>query len=211
VGNNPKTEVRRIHLKISVILGHPYKKSFNHAIAETVVSTLRDNNHEVYFHDLYAEGFNPVMPVEELSADQSTDLQVIRHSREIKEADGIIVIHPNWWGQPPAMLKGWIDRVLRQEVAYTFAPGDNGGGLPIGLLKAKAGLVLNTSNTPEEREISVLGDPLEKIWRSCIFSFCGVPVFDRKMFRVVADSTEDDRRKWLLEVEELVHRYFPPR
>jgi putative NADPH-quinone reductase len=210
VASNSKTEVRRIHLKVTVILGHPYDKSFNHAIAETVVSTLRDNNHEVYFHDLYQEGFNPVMPVEELSSNQSSDPQVIRHSAEIKEADGIVIIHPNWWGQPPAILKGWVDRVLRQEVAYTFDPGDKGGGLPIGLLKAKAGLVLNTSNTPEEREVSVFGDPLEKIWKSCIFSFCGVQGFDRIMFSVVADSTEEDRRKWLFQVVDRVNRYFPP-
>ena len=40
------------------------------------------------------------------------------HQREIREADGIIVIHPNWWGQPPAIMKGWVDRVLRVGVAY---------------------------------------------------------------------------------------------
>jgi NAD(P)H dehydrogenase (quinone) len=196
-------------MKVSIILGHPYEQSFNHAIAKTVSDTLLGNRHDVYFHDLYAEGFNPVMSKEELSTDQSTDPLLIRHAREIREVDGIVVIHPNWWGQPPAILKGWVDRVLRQEVAYTFEPGDRGGGLPIGLLRAKAGLILNTSNTPEEREISVFGDPLEKIWRSCIFAFCGVQTFDRIMFRVVADSTDDDRRKWLLQVEELVHRYFP--
>jgi putative NADPH-quinone reductase len=201
--------MEEIHLKISVILGHPYEKSFNHAIAKTVVDTLLENNHEVYFHDLYAEGFDPVMPKEDLSADRSTDPLVIRHSREISEADGIIVIHPNWWGQPPAILKGWVDRVFRQEVAYTFEPGDNGGGLPIGLLRAKAGLILNTSNTPEEREISIFGDPLEKIWRSCVFAFCGVQIFDRVMFSVVAESTDDERRKWLLQVVELVNQYFP--
>ena len=40
-----------------------------------------------------------------------------------------------------AILKGWVDRVLRENVAYTFPAGDNGGGLPIGLSKAKVGLV----------------------------------------------------------------------
>lgn len=62
-------------------------------------------------------------------------------------------------------MKGWVDRVLREEVAYIFPKEDNGGGLPIGLLKAKAALVFNTSNTPEEREQSVFGDPLQRIWK----------------------------------------------
>jgi len=51
-------------------------------------------------------------------------------------------------GRAAAILKGWIDRVLRQRVACDFAPGDSGGGLPIGLLKAEAAVVFNTCNTP---------------------------------------------------------------
>ena len=63
---------------------------------------------------------------------QPADDLTALHQREIKEADGIVVVHPNWWGQPPAILKGWVDRVLREGVAYGFAEGDSGGGLPIG-------------------------------------------------------------------------------
>lgn len=106
-------------------------------------------------------------------------------------------------------MKGWIDRVLREEVAYTFPKGDNGGGVPIGLLKAKAALVFNTSNTPGERERDIFGDPLEHIWKDCVFGFCGVHVFERKMFRIIADSTPELRRKWLEEVKETVAEYFP--
>ena len=58
-----------------------------------------------------------------------------QHCDEIAEADGIVVVHPNWWGQPPAMLKGWIDRVLRVGVAYrdlglVFCAGRAGLGWP---------------------------------------------------------------------------------
>lgn len=196
-------------MKISVILGHPYENSYNAAIAQTVVETLKENGHSVLFHDLYQEKFNPVIPKAELASDQSEDPLVLRHQQEIREADGIIIIHPNWWGQPPAILKGWIDRILREEIAYTFPEGDNGGGLPIGLLKARTGLVFNTSNTPKKREEEVFGDPLERLWKDCIFDFCGVKVFDRSMFRVVADSSENDRKEWLLKVSEMVNRYFP--
>lgn len=196
-------------MKISVILGHPYENSYNAAIAQTVVETLKENGHSVLFHDLYQEKFNPVIPKAELASDQSEDPLVLRHQQEIREADGIIIIHPNWWGQPPAILKGWIDRILREEIAYTFPEGDNGGGLPIGLLKARTGLVFNTSNTPKKREEEVFGDPLERLWKDCIFDFCGVKVFDRIMFRVIADSSENDRKEWLLKVSEMVNRYFP--
>ena len=196
-------------MKISVILGHPYEKSFNHAISETVVVTLKNHGHTVMFHDLCQENFDPILSDKELISDFSKDGLVRHHQEEIKEADGIIIIHPNWWGQPPAILKGWVDRVLRENISYTFLDGDHGGGLPIGLLKAKTGLVFNTSNTPEERENTVFGDPLQRIWKDCIFNFCGIPVFDRLMFRIIADSTSSERKMWLEEVKEMVKKYFP--
>lgn len=196
-------------MKVSVILGHPYGGSFNAAIARIVTETLESNGHTVMFHDLYNENFNPSIPPKELVCDVSDDELVALHQREIREADGIIIVHPNWWGQPPAILKGWVDRVLRENVAYTFPVGDNGGGLPIGLLKAKAAIVFNTSNTPEKRENEVFGDPLRRIWKDCIFDFCGVTVFDRRMFRVIADSSAEQRAVWLEEVKSMINYYFP--
>jgi hypothetical protein len=82
--------------------------------------------------------------------------------------------------------------------------------VPIGLLKAQAALVFNTSNTPPAREQAVFGDPLEALWKNCIFDLCGVPVFHRRMFCVVVTSTLEERRGWLDEVSATVKHYFPP-
>ncbi|WP_406657492.1 NAD(P)H-dependent oxidoreductase [Methanolobus sp. ZRKC2] len=196
-------------MKISVILGHPYEKSFNHAIAATVVDVLKSAGHEVLFHDLYVEDFDPVIRGEELVADRSEDVLVRTHCAQIREVDGIVVIHPNWWGQPPAVLKGWVDRVLRENVAYRFPEDDDGSGLPIGMLKAKKALVFNTSNTPEERENTVFGDPLERIWKDCVFDFCGVSGFHRRMFRTITGSSLERRQVWLAEVRDMVCEHFP--
>ncbi|MDW7732566.1 MAG: NAD(P)H-dependent oxidoreductase [Methanolobus sp.] len=196
-------------MKVSVILGHPYDKSFNHAIAATAVDALNENGHEVRFHDLCVERFDPILRGEELVTDRSEDALVRTHIAEIREADGIIIVHPNWWGQPPAILKGWVDRVLREHVAYRFADDDDGSGLPIGLLKAGTALVFNTSNTPEERENAVFGDPLERIWKDCIFDFCGVSNFHRRMFRTIAGSILEQRQAWLSEVRDMVCEHFP--
>ncbi len=195
-------------MKISVILAHPYKKSFNYAIYETVLRNLQINGIEVMAHDLYFEKFNPLLKGKELLNGETSDSLVIQHRKEIKKADGIIIIHPNWWGQPPAILKGWIDRVLRSGVAYEFEEGNDGSGIPKGLLKAKTALIFNTSNTHEEREINVFEDPLERIWRYCVFDFCGIKNFHRKMFRVVASSTLEERKKWLKEVKMIVDDHF---
>ena len=196
-------------MKVSVILAHPGPGSFNHAIAATVVKTLAENGHTIAFHDLYAEHFDPVLPYAEIPRDAPLDPVIARQCSEIATADGIVIVHPDWWGQPPAILKGWIDRVIRPGIAYRFREGDNGEGIPEGLLAAKAALVFNTANTPAERERAVFGDPLERLWKDCIFSFCGVPVVHRRMFAVVVTSTAEERAGWLAEAAALTRQYFP--
>ncbi len=198
-------------MKVLVILGHPTAGSFNHAIAETVAAKLRENSHEVIYHDLHAEKFDPILLGKEIPKDAELDPIIKKHCKEISEADGIIVIHPNWWGQPPAILKGYIDRVIRAGVAYEFIDGDDGEGVPVGLLKAKTAIVFNTSNTSGKREIEVFGDPLELIWKNCIFDLCGVDNFYRKMYRVIVTSIKKEREKWLEDVKETVDKYFPPK
>ena len=78
---------------------------------------------------------------------------------------------------PPAVLTGWVDRVMRPGTAYEFLEDDNGEGVPSGLLKANKAVVFNTSNTAAKREDTVFGDPLERIWKDCIFGLCGVRDF----------------------------------
>ena len=196
-------------MKVSVILAHPDKDSFNYAIAEKVAEILRSNNHDVTFHDLYREEFPPLLPACEISRDVPLPQIIKNHCLEIASADGIIIIHPNWWGQPPAVLKGWIDRVIRPGVAYEFLEGDSGEGVPKGLLKAKAALVFSTSNTPEDREKAAFGDPLETLWKNCIFELCGVNNFYRKNISVIVTSTPQQRQEWLEEAGEIIGKYFP--
>ena len=195
-------------MNISLILAHPHPGSFNHAIAETVRNRLENRGRRVHFHDLYAERFEPVIPHPEISRDAALPPAVAAHCAEMAAADGIVIVHPNWWGQPPAILKGWIDRVIRPGVAYEFLEGDSGEGVPRGLLKARAAIVFNISNTEAGRERKVFGDPLETLWRNCIFGLCGVSNFHRRMFGVVVTSTPEERRQWLAEAGRLAVEIF---
>ena len=195
-------------MNILVLLAHPDKESFNHAIAETCRVKLTSNAHSVIFHDLYRENFDPIIGSAEISKIAAIDKTIQQHCDDVMNCDGIIIVHPNWWGQPPAILKGWIDRILRPGIAYEFEEGDNGEGIPIGLLKAKTWIVFNTSNTSAERENDLFKDPLEAIWKNCIFDFCGVKQFDRRMFRIIVTSDLQQRQLWLSEVEDMMDKYF---
>jgi putative NADPH-quinone reductase len=190
-------------MKVLVIIGHQRQGSFCHAIARTAVEQLQFSGHQVVYHDLYAEQFDPVLRHEEIGGEAGLDPVVRRHVDEVLAADGYIVVHPNWWGQPPAILKGWIDRVLRQGSVYEFTPQ----GVK-GLLRGKSALVFTTSNTPREDELRLFGDPLENLWKACIFNFCGVEDFLRRNFESIVFSTPQQRKDWLDEVRQLVKVRF---
>jgi NAD(P)H dehydrogenase (quinone) len=196
-------------MRVSVILAHPSEKSFNHAIAVAACDALKANGHQVVFHDLYAERFDPVLPAAERARKAVLPPLVQLHCDEICRAEGLVLVHPNWWGEPPAILKGWVDRVLRPGVAYDFPPGPEGAaGLPVELLTARAALVLNTSDTPVEREERDLKDPLQTIWKNTL-AFCGIKNYHRIMYRVIVTSTPQQRAAWLADVRALVARVFP--
>ena len=195
-------------MNISLILAHPNPKSFNHAIAAVARDTLIQRGWNVYFHDLYAEQFPPLLPYEEFDKAADVPPEIQRYCDELAASDGIVIAHPNWWGQPPAILKGWIDRVIRPGVAYRFLDGDSGEGVPEGLLRAETALILNTSNTAFKREMAVFGDPLDALWKRCIFEFCGVKHVHRRMFQIIVTSSTEQRKAWLEDVQQLVSQSF---
>lgn len=194
-------------MKVLVVIGHqsPGQTSFCHAIARTVVETLRSVGHEAVFHDLYAERFDPVLTQEELDADAPEDMALRRHLDELVGADGYVIVHPNWWGQPPAILKGWIDRVIRNGQVYRFGAD----GSVTSTIAGRTALVLTTSNTPRDVELECYGDPLENLWKNCIFGLVGVTNFARRNFESIIMSTPAQRENWLAETKELVEKQFP--
>jgi NAD(P)H dehydrogenase (quinone) len=175
-----------------VILAHPKPGSLNHALADVVRTTLLEAGVHVSLHDLYAEAFDPVMTAQEIEARVSSDPLVERHCEELRKADLVAVIHPNWWGQPPAILKGWVDRVVRQGLAYRFTAQG-----PEGLLHVRGALILNTANTPLETERALFGDPLANLWDACTFRFIGVAKVVRRLYEPVIVSSEPQRKAWL--------------
>ncbi|WP_163713772.1 NAD(P)H-dependent oxidoreductase [Mangrovibacterium lignilyticum] len=192
-------------MNVLIILGHPDTKSFNHAVAQTCISQLEANVHSVFFHDLHAENFNPVSHVNSKNSEIKLDPQIQLHCDDLINSDGIIIIHPIWWGQPPAIIKGWLDRVLLPGIAYKFITNEVEKHIPKGLLKAHNAIVLNTSNSPYHKKDS----PQESIWKNNIFNFCGVKEIEYRNFCLVKESDDARRNQWLKKIEDLINTTFP--
>lgn len=202
-------------MRIFSLVAHPRADSFCQAISRTAREALAALGHEIVHHDLYAEKFDPCLTAEEAytvgdslerALSRATDGVLRHHRAEIAATDGLLVVHPNWWGKPPAILAGWLDRVLVPGVAYRLETAD---GLPQGLLSIRRAVIFNTSDTPPDREERDLGDPLELMWGRCVLPFCGVSSYRRQVFRPVVGSSAAQRAHWLADARALCAEAFP--
>ncbi len=157
-------------MRILEVLCNPRQASFNRALAFRSRSCLAEAGHEVLFHDLYEEDFDPILDSAELTRGYSLDPLVQRHCAELEAADGLLIFHPLWWGGPPAMLKGWMDRVLRQGVAYDLDGGDFSEKDWAPLLGGKKALVLVTSDDGGLESASAI----EALWAGTVLGKCGM-------------------------------------
>lgn len=126
-----------------VILGHPAARSFNRVVAETYCDTVRESGQEAELRDLYAIGFDPLLKDDErpgqpgfrLSPDVAAEIEPLR------SADVVTLIYPIWFGMPPAIIKGYVDRVL----GAGLAPQAMREGGPGSLLHGKHFRIITSS------------------------------------------------------------------
>lgn len=111
-------------MNVVVVLAHPNKDSFNHAVARRALATLQRAGHDAQLLDLYALGFTAAMSPDERAAyhgDQPVlDPMVSQHVALLRKVDALVFVYPTWWSSLPAILKGWLERVMVPGVAFTF-------------------------------------------------------------------------------------------
>ena len=109
-------------MRLLLVYSHPNPVSYGAALREAARSALIEAGHELREIDLYAEGFNPTLSPQELSsymADTERNIEPLRaHVDALRWAEGWLVIYPTWTYGPPAMLKGWLDRVWLPGVSF---------------------------------------------------------------------------------------------
>ena len=107
-------------MKHLIIFAHPNQQSFNRALVERIVQASHEMNVETIVRDLYTLNFNPILSWDELGACQAgiVPAEVKFEQNLIKDADLITLVYPLWWMGFPAILKGYLDRVLSYGFAY---------------------------------------------------------------------------------------------
>ena len=182
-----------------VILCHPFDNSFCHAIAAELQSVLEARGVSVIRHDLYAEGPDPVLTGAEIARRLSLDEQIQRYSSEVQKAGLVAFVHPDWWSGPPALLKGFIERVFRPGVAYDWVGPEFEEKHHAPLLTGTAALVFVTTDRADS-------DPpraIDAFW-SDVCEYSGMKRAGGRIYHDVRRSTHRARRRWLSELGPLI-------
>lgn len=164
-------------MHVLVVYAHPEPGSFTGALKDRAVEALTRAGHVVEVSDLYAEGFNPVagrhdftsaanperfhyQTEQEFAALSGTFAEdVSREQQRLEAADLLVLQFPLWWGGPPAILKGWCERVL----AYGFAYVD-GRRFDTGLFKGRHAIFsVTTGGTPERFSAEGVYGEIERV------------------------------------------------
>ena len=155
--------------------------------------------------DLCAEGFDPLMPGSEFAKNAVLPPEIERHCQEVENADALVVVHPNWWSAPPAILRGWVDRVLRPGRAYEFVPDGQGGAKPVGFLKARVGGGVQYGEHAAGKGGGVVwGSAGSALAQSGLWSLRRARGSIRRNFSPVITSTPEQRKNWLEEVRRIM-------
>ncbi|MBS7022266.1 MAG: NAD(P)H-dependent oxidoreductase [Haemophilus parainfluenzae] len=164
-----------------IIFAHPNShKSFGRAIVDRIVKASQQLGVETHLRDLYTMEFNPIISFEELqSANKGIIPAEIQQEHEfIRQADLITMVYPLWWMGFPAMLKGYLDRVLSHGFAYKTENGESKG-----LLQGKVMQQFITigSSVAKYQEYGV-----DKSLNHCLinglFNYCGIENVDYTLF-----------------------------
>lgn len=193
-------------MKLLAIIAHPDPASFNHAILNRVREEALKLGHEFRVKDLCLEGFNPVMSRDELREINAGGIpETVRGEQEaVLWADQLIFIYPVWWHDKPAVLRGWIDRVLLQGFAYDLKAVP-----PKGLLKHRQAFVFMTTGAPEA-VCRIMGTKAKMIWaiKDAVLATCGIHQVRTRIFYAVPGADEGKRKKMLEEAAGYLARYL---
>ena len=199
-------------MKVLLVHAHPREDSLAAAARDRAVSTLRSHGHLVDVIDLYAEGFDAVLSEDEAASWQTPfgspgaphDPVIAAHADRLRWADALVFVYPTWWSGPPAMLKGWLDRLFRPGVAFELPPGAD---RIRGLLRNVRRIVVVTSHGSSKWVNVLEGEGGKRVFSRSIRVVCHPRCRVRWVATYDVDrSRPEDRTRWLDRVEEAMGR-----
>lgn len=194
-------------LKALIVFAHPNENSFNGAVLNAAKNALASEKAEVKIKDLYRMQWNPLLSTGDLQQIYNGQVppDIAAEQNEVRWADMLLFIYPIWWYEQPAILKGWIDRVMIHGFAYRITEN----GMMEGLLKGKKAMVITTSGADKENmDKNGITAAINTCMINGTLGFSGFEKVQHKNLYAVPAVSDGQRQEMLRDVEETVRNYL---
>lgn len=188
---------------ILIVYCHPFSGSFNHAELQTIRENLTSKRQPFKVIDLYADNFSPVYSNQELRlyhAGGTVDPLVKRYLVWLKQADTVIFITPIWWNSIPGMLKGFIDKVMKEGPGLTHTVHKT--GVKGELTNIKHCYVLTSSSSPTAYIKYLNGNAIKRIFIKQTLRQLGFKHCDWQNFGLITSSSASRRTRYLAKLRQ---------
>lgn len=179
-----------------IVYSHPYEQSFCHAMLDALRERYDREGTSYEVIDLYADGFDPALSRDELAvynAGTALDPLVTRYQELISGCNRLVFIFPVWWNDVPAMLKGWLDKVLLAGFSWEAT----GAGLKGTLTYIESAEVYTASSNPTEFIREHTGDAIQRMFIDGTLWQLGIERGTWENFGGMDTSTPEERAEFL--------------
>ena len=186
-----------------IVVAHPSTDSYCHALAARAEAGLSAAGHEVIVLDLYAMGFRVAMTAAERAAYHGDspilDPVVAEHAALVQRAEAVVFVYPTWWSGLPAILKGWLERVMVPGVGFVLDERTNKVRPGLGQMRRLVGI--STYGSPRSY-VRLINDNGRRIITRALRMSCGLRVRTTWLGLYAIDtSTPAQREEFLARVE----------
>ncbi|MFC0676698.1 NAD(P)H-dependent oxidoreductase [Lysobacter korlensis] len=185
-------------MNVLVILGHPRVDSFCGALAEAFGAGSRAAGVEVRRLDLATLDFDAHLHTRSPN-DQPLEDDLRQAQELILWADHLVFVYPTWWGTAPALLKGFLDRLMTPGFAFRTTEGGTGYQ---GLLQGRSAQLITTMDTPPLVHRLIYRQPGRNALARATLGFCGVRPVRSLVFGSVKQADDAQRQAWLDRAEQ---------
>lgn len=190
-------------MRALIIYAHPYEESFNHAVYQALMAGMEQGGIEFNTIDLYKDGFDPVYSESELklfSKGETDDPLVKRYQEMILAADTLLFVFPVWWNDVPAIVKGFLDKVMKKQFAYDTTDM----GITGKLNHIRSAVVYTTSTSPTWYLCMFAGNAIQSVFIRTSLKQIGIRNAVWHNFGKIGRSSFEKRKHYL---ERITARY----
>lgn len=185
--------------KIMIVVGHPQGSTFCGALAKAYQEGAEAGGHTVQFFDLSAMTFDPILR-EGYRREQPLEPDLRAAYDTLALCDHLVLVFPLWCGDMPALLKGFIERVLQPDL---IARADTENEMNWSLFSNKSARIVMTMGMP----VSIYrywyrGHALKLLTRN-ILHFIGIKPVRHTLYGMLGTSKSEQRERWLRDMHEL--------